>query len=135
VSHYDRPVPDQTTSLLLRVAGGICLVEAVALAVMGVVEIVSLDSDRLALGLTTTVFLFLYAAALGFAAFSVARARSWTRAPIVLSQLIQLGLAWSFHGSGTSWVAVLLAVPAVVVLVIMVRPGTTAALYGEQSAG
>lgn len=128
-------MPDQRTLVLLRLAGGICLVEAAALAVMGVVEVASLDTDRLALGLTTTVFLFVYGAALAFAGLGVARARSWTRAPIVLSQLIQLGLAWSFHGSGTTWVAVLLAVPAVVVLVIMLRPGTTAALYGEQSAG
>ena len=130
VGAYHRLVPDATTQRLLRVAGALCLAEALALAAIGVIEVVSLDTDRVTLGVTTSVFLFVYAAALCWAGLAVRRGRSWTRAPIVLSQLIQLGIAWSALGGGTTWLAVLLVVPAVVVLVIMLRPATTAALYG-----
>ncbi len=115
---------------LLMLAGWLCAVEAVALAALGVVEVISLDSDRLVLGVTTTVFLFVYAGGLGLAGLGIARARSWARAPVVLSQLIQLGLAWSFLGGGTTWVAILLALSAAAVVVILVMPGTNAALYG-----
>lgn len=106
-----------------------CLLEAIVLAVLGIVELVSIHRDRLALGVTTTIFLFVYAAGLVLAGIGIGRARSWARAPVVLSQLIQVGLAWSFHGGATTWLAVCLAVPAVAVLIIAVRPATTAALY------
>ncbi len=124
-------MPDPTTLRLLRVAGALCLLEAAALAGMGVVELASLVAGRLVLGVTTAVFLFAYAAGLAAAGLSIARVRSWARAPVVLSQLIALGLAWSFTGGGTTWVAVLLAVPAVVVVVLVVRPASTSALYGS----
>ncbi len=124
-------MPDPTTLRALRLAGGICGLEATTVAAMGVVEIVSLDTGRLALGVTTAVFLFVYAAGLALAGLGLARARSWARAPVVLSQLIQLGIAWSFYGGSTTWVALLLAVPAAVVVVISVRPSTTSALYGD----
>ena len=51
----------------------------------------------------------------------------WARAPLLLSQLIQLGLAWSFHGSNTDWISVVLAVPALFVTVVLLLPRTTAA--------
>lgn len=134
-SPYACGVPDAVTVRLLKLVAGICLLEALTLLVLGVVEVASLDRGRLTLGVTTSVFLFVYAAALCLAGVGAARLHSWTRAPIVLSQLIQLGLAWSLHGGATTVVSVLLAVPAVVALVIMLRPRTTAALYGEQAVG
>jgi hypothetical protein len=120
------------TSILrmLRLAAFVCLLEALALVVMAVVEIASLDSDRLAVGLTTTVFFIVYALGLAVCARALIRTRSWARAPLLLAQLIQLGLAWSFLGSGTAWIAALLAVPAVFVAVVLVLPGTAVVLYG-----
>ena len=120
---------------LLRTAAALCLLEAAALLGMGIVEIVSLDSDRLAVGLTTTVFFVLYAAGLATCARALAMLRSWARAPLLLAQLIQLGLAWSFVGSSTTWVAVLLAVPAVFVAVVLVLPATAEVLYGPSRRG
>jgi len=120
---------------LLRLAALICLVEAAALAVLAVIEIATLDSERLVVGVTTTVFFVLYAVGLAVAAVGLARARSWSRAPLMLSELIQLGLAWSFHGPGTESVAALLAVSAIFVIVVLLLPSTTTALYGDRGAG
>ncbi len=122
---------DPPSLRLLRLAALVCLLEAAALLVMAAVEVASLDSGRLAVGITTSVFFVVYAAGLALAARAIAKASSWARAPIVLAQLIQLGLAWSFHGSGTDWVAILLAVPAIFVVVVLMLPGSTTALYGQ----
>ena len=53
----------------------------------------------------------------------------------MLSELIQLGLAWSFHGPGTELVAALLAVSAIFVIVVLLLPSTTTAMYGDRGAG
>lgn len=98
--------------------------------VMGVVELVALDSEHAVVGITTAIFFMAYAVGLALAARGLARARSWARAPLLLAQLIQLGLAWSFRGGGTTWVVVLLAVPACFVAVVLLMPTTTEALYG-----
>ena len=58
------------------------------------------------MGVTTAVFFAVYGAALLLCAWSVHRGQSWARSPIVLAQLIQLGLAWSFRGGDTTLVAV-----------------------------
>jgi hypothetical protein len=49
-----------------------------------------------------------------------------------LVQLIQLGIAWNFAGRSTAWLAVALAVPALLVLVAVLAPSTTSALYGSK---
>lgn len=116
---------------LLAIAAGICLLEAAALLVLAVIEVVSISSGREVIGVTTTIFFVVYAVGLALAARGLARVRSWARAPLVLAELIQVGLAWSFHGPGTDWVSVALAVPALFVLVVLLMPSTTAALYGE----
>jgi hypothetical protein len=116
------------------VAALVCLVEAAALAVLAVIEVATLDSERLVAGVTTTVFFALYAVGLAVAALGLARARSWSRAPLMLSELIQIGLAWSFHGPGTNAVAVLLFASAAFVIVVLVLPSTTLALYGLRGA-
>ena len=120
---------------LLRGAALVCLLEGVALAALAIIEVATLDSARLVAGVTTTIFFVLYAVGLTVAAVGLARAQSWSRAPLMLSQLIQLGLAWSFHGPGTEAVAAVLAGSAIFVIVVLVLPSTTTALYGERGAG
>lgn len=119
----------------LRFAAGICLLEALAALALAAVELASLDSKRLSAGVTTAVFFILYAAGLAWSARGLARASSWSRGPIVLAQLIQLGVAWSFHGGLSTWVTVALAIPAIVVLVVVFSPDTTTALYGHRGGG
>jgi hypothetical protein len=51
----------------------------------------------------------------------------------VLAQLIQLGLAWSFRGGGTTVIAVVIAVVAVVVLVGLLHPASVEALAEDRT--
>jgi len=135
VSEVTSEPPGDSGGGLLRAAALVCLLEALALAVLAVIEVGTLDSGRLVAGVTTAIFFVLYAAGLAYAAIGLARARSWSRAPLMLSQLIQLGLAWSFHGPGTELVAAVLAAGAIFVIVVLVLPTTTLALYGAKRPG
>jgi hypothetical protein len=113
----------------LLVAASLVAVEGLLLALLAVVELGSLSSDRLTLGLTTTVFFVAYGALLVWSARAVTLGRSWARSPIVLSQLILLGLAW--NNRDTVLVAVGLAVVAVVVIAGLMHPDSIDALSDE----
>ena len=71
--------------------------EAVSLVVFGVVELGSLEAGKLTMGITTALFFAVYGVGLGVFAWLLYRLQSWIRAPVVLAQLIQLGVAWSFR--------------------------------------
>ena len=117
------------SSAPLLVAAGLVLVEAFVLVVVfGVGEVLTTSSSRATMSLTTAVFFLVYGGGLAFCAWQLARRRSWTRAPIVLSQLIQLGVAWSFRGGSTEGVSVLLSVVAVVVVGALFHPASMRAL-------
>jgi hypothetical protein len=118
------------------IKGGAALValEALALLVLAAVAVVTLQSDRLLLGATNAAFFCAYGVGLAVCARGLARLRSWSRGPVVLAQLIQLGIAWSFASRATAWLSVVLAVPAVLVLAVVLAPSTTTALYGGESA-
>ncbi|MGI8578156.1 MAG: hypothetical protein ACR2KG_09640 [Nocardioidaceae bacterium] len=118
----------------IRAAAALVLLEGLAAAVMGVFELVQLRPAHPSVGVTSAIFFLLYAAGLVLSARGLARLRNWSRGPVVLAQLIQLGVAWSFHGNNTTWVAVLLAVPAAVVLFVVFSPPTTVALYGHRAS-
>lgn len=120
------PVTDRSTPnpAPLVVAASLVAVEGVLLLGYAVLELASLEADRAAVALTTSVFFAAYGALLVVAAWSVTHGRSWARSPIVLAQLIQLGVAWSFRGGETTWVAVSMAVVAVVVLVGLLNPAS-----------
>ena len=113
----DKPAP-------LVVAASLVAVEGLLLIVGAVIEMVSLDSGRLTMGLTTSIFFAVYGVALLGCAWAINRGQSWARSPIVLTQLIQLGLAWNFRGGDTTLVAVLIALVAVVVLVGLFHPAS-----------
>jgi peptidoglycan/LPS O-acetylase OafA/YrhL len=116
----------------MRIAALLVLLEAAGLLVFAVAELFAIDADRLALGLTNTFFFSLYAVGLAFCAWGFATLRTWSRSLIVMAQVIQLGVAYSFAGGSTTWVSVVLAVVAVAVLMVVFAPGTTQALYGER---
>ncbi|MEJ7629428.1 MAG: hypothetical protein WKF54_07540 [Nocardioidaceae bacterium] len=121
-----------STARLLTSAALVCLLEAAALVALAVVELANLATGRLVVGVTTTIFFLGYALGLAVAAWGLSRARSWARAPLMLAELIQLGVSWSFHGPDTEWIAALLAVSAGFVIVVLLLPSTTVALYGAQ---
>ncbi len=114
--------------LALLLATSLVGLESAALVVLGLVEVAVLSGSRVTMGVTTAVFFLAAGAGLGFCALSLLRLRSWARAPVVLAQLIQLGLAWSFRGGGTTLVAVALAVVAAAVLGGVFAPASIRAL-------
>ncbi|HQR26281.1 MAG TPA: hypothetical protein PLP61_04510 [Nocardioides sp.] len=117
----DRPVP-------LLVAGGLVVLQGLVLLVYAVLEAASVSSGRVTMGVTTAAFFAAYGAALAGCGLGLARARRWARSPTVLAQLIWLGVAWSFRGGATSWVALVLVATAAVVLVCVFLPASTALL-------
>lgn len=118
----------------LTLAAGVVVLEAVCLFGFALAELVALDSDRIAPGVANAVFFALYAAGLAWCGRGLTRRSTWSRGPIVLAQLVQLGVAWSFAGGDTVPVALALGLLAGVVLVIVVSPSTTSALYGGRQA-
>jgi hypothetical protein len=116
----------------LLVAAALVGVEAVALAAYGLVQLGALTASRATMGVTTTVFFVAYGAGLGACAWGLLRRVSWARAPVVLAQLIQLGVAWSFRGGATTVVAVVAAALAVLVLVGIFHPASLAALADDE---
>jgi hypothetical protein len=96
--------------------------------VLAVAEVAAFEADKAAMGATTTIFFLGYGVGLALCAWALARLRSWARAPVVVAQLIQLLVAWSFRGGETTWVAVGLAVVAAVVLAGIFHPQSIDAL-------
>ena len=94
----------------------------------GIAEALHTTSARATMGVTTSLFFALLAGMLIACAWYVAQARPWARSPIVVVQVMALGLAWNFLGGDTTWLSVLLAVAAVVVLVGLLHPASIEAL-------
>ena len=123
------PSPDRAAAPPpLAVAASLVAVEAAMLVVFGVVELRSIETSKLTMGVTTSLFFGVYGVGLGLCGWQLYRLRSWTRAPVVLAQLIQLGVAWSFREGATTFVSVLLSVVAVVVLAGVFHPASLRAL-------
>ena len=126
------PAGDRAPAPLV-VAASLVAVEAILLVLQGFAELVVLSGERVAMGVTTAGFFLVYGAGLAFCAWTVTRLRSWARAPIVVAQLIQLAVAWSFRGGSTTPVAVALALAAVLVLVGIFHPASIDALADDDS--
>jgi len=117
----DLPAPLVVAASLAGPEGLLVLAYAVVLAA-------DIHSDRVTMGVTTSVFFGLLAGVLLCCAWYVAQRRPWARSPIVVVQVMALGLAWNFLGGSTTWVSVALAVVAVVVLVGLLHPASIEAL-------
>ena len=114
------------------VAASLVAVEGLLMVLFGVLETANLSSDRVTMGVTTSLFFAAYGAGLLFCAWQLTRGQSWARSPVVLAQLLQLGVAWSFRGGDTTWVAICLAVVALIVLAGLLHPRSVDALSDER---
>jgi hypothetical protein len=118
-----RPAPPP-----LLVAASLVAVEAVLLMVYGVLEAADVHADRAAMGVTTAAFFEILALVLLACAWLVVRSHAWARSPIIVAQVMFLGLAWSFRSGSTTWVAVALGVVALVVIAGLLHPASLDAL-------
>jgi hypothetical protein len=112
----------------LVVAASLVAVEGGLLLLLAVLELRSLSADRASMAVTVTVFFVLYGVGLLLCARAVSRGRSWARSPIVLAQLIQLGVAWNYRGGATTGLAIGLAVVAAIVVAGLLHPASVEAL-------
>ena len=110
------------------VAASLAALEAFVLAALGVLELANLRAIRLTMGLTTTAFFLAAAAGLGWCAWSLWKVHRWARGPVVMAQLIQLGLAWNLWDGSTKPLSLGLAVVALNTIAGLVHPASTRVL-------
>ncbi|HWJ67749.1 MAG TPA: hypothetical protein VNT31_13825 [Nocardioides sp.] len=129
----ERPADDPpTTPPPLVVAASLVAVQALVLLGLAVVEVASVSAERRSLGLSTAAFFAAYGVVLLGAAWALHRRQGWSRGPVLITQLIALGLAWSMREHGA--VAIALVVGAAVVLAGMLHPATIEALDRDPTA-
>jgi hypothetical protein len=116
----------------LSVAASLVAIQGALLVTLAVVELASVSSERISLGVSTAAFFAIYGAVLVLCAWALTRHRGWARGPVLLTQLIQLGIAWNLRD--VTLVAVVLAVSALVALAGMLHPSSIAALSHDPSA-
>jgi hypothetical protein len=112
----------------LVVAAGLAGLEGLLVLAYAVALSTDIHSDRVAMGVTTSLFFGLLAGVVIACAWCVAQGRPWARSPIVVTQILALGLAWNFLGGSTTWLSVVLAVLAVAVLAGLLHPASVEAL-------
>jgi hypothetical protein len=106
----------------LTVAASLVAIQGFVLLTLAVLELVNASSERMELGVSTAVFFLIYGALLLLCAWALTQQQGWTRGPVLITQLIQLGLAWNLRD--LPLVAVALALTSAVVLAGMLHPAT-----------
>lgn len=128
---HDRVSGATATPAPLVVAASLTAVEGLVLVLLAVAELAHLTSGRVTMNVTTTGFFLLCGAALLLCAWGLRQHATWSRSPVVLAQLISLGVAWSFRGGNLPLVAIGLAVVAAIVLAGVFHPASTAVLTDD----
>jgi hypothetical protein len=124
--------PSGAARRLLLAAAAIVLVEALVFLALAGAELLDLTSSRAGLGVGVALFLAVIGAGLLWAAWRVTEGDAWARSPLVLAQLVQLGLAWNFRGD-PAWLTPAIALPAVAVLACLLAPPVTRALSDDDA--
>ncbi len=108
----------------LRVAASVAAVQGLGLLGLATVETASIDGDRLALGASTAFFFAAYGVLLLAAGFGLVRGGTWARGPVLITQLIQLGVAWNVRGDAPVVLLVVLVVSAIAAVAGIVHPAS-----------
>ncbi|MBS45889.1 MAG: hypothetical protein CMH83_22505 [Nocardioides sp.] len=116
----------------LTVAASLAGLEAVFLLGAAVLEAFSLTEGRMAMGLSTAAFFAGYGVLLVVSAWALSRGATWARGPVLLTQLIALGLAWNVRD--VALVAVVLVVVALVTVAGVLHPDSIEALERDPQA-
>ena len=115
----------------LRTAAGLVVVEGLLCMIFGIVEIASHHPDGEMVGVSGGLFFIAYGVALAACAWGMHTLRPWSRSPVLLSQLILIGLAWNVRTDSPAISAGALVV-AVVVLAGVLHPRSIDALNREE---
>jgi hypothetical protein len=135
VQHQDDPERSAQASGVpapLRAAAGLVLVEGLLVVGFAVSEAADTSSQRIVLGLSGAGFFLVYGLGLGWCAWGMNHLRPWSRGPVLLSQLILLGLAWSSRDAGATGLVVFMAVLAALVLAGLLSPSSIDALDRDE---
>ena len=112
----------------LVTAASVTAVEGLVLLALALLEIAALTGGRLTMGLTTALFFAAFGVLLMACAWLITKGRTWARGPILLAQLMALGLAWNLRGGETTIGAVVIAVVALIVIAGMLHPASIDAI-------
>lgn len=115
----------------LVVAASLVALQGLALVALGVLQLASLTRESFTLGVGVGVFFLAFAVLLLAAARALLRAETWGRGPVLLAQLIQLGLAWTNRQELPLLLTAALVVTAVVAVLGVVHPSSVARLARE----
>jgi hypothetical protein len=124
-----KPAPHRPVPLLVAAVLASC--QALVLAGWAVLELLDLTPGRATMAVTTSIFFLGYAAALAFCVWGLLHLDAWARSPIVLTQLIELGLAWNLRDAPL--VALALVLVALAVLVGVFHPASVAAVESRET--
>jgi hypothetical protein len=118
----------------MRVAAGVASAQGAGLGLFAAVVVLqALRGDRSSVTnvLLLVALLVAWAAALLLCARGLLRRRHWSRAPLVLSELLLLAVGIPLiQGAGPRWAGLLLVAGAVVGLLSLLSPAVTAELEG-----
>lgn len=113
----------------LRLVAAVVVAQGLGLLVLAILGAFDLAADRVSAGVSVSVFLAVYGVALLACAWALVRLHGWARGPVLITQLIQLGLAWNVRED--LWLAVPLGLVAVVAVAGLVRPASMEALVNN----
>lgn len=130
ISGAEAAVGVRRTPWPLRIGLLVVLGQALLFLGLGVAELIALSSVRLVMGITTALFFFGYGAVLATCARGMWHGSTAGRSVVMMGQLIQLGVAWSYR-SATPTLSAVLAVTALIVVVGIMHPASLRALEDD----
>jgi hypothetical protein len=123
--------PSGTARKLLLVAAAIVIVEALTCVVLAVLGLLDLHDDSIGTGVGVSLILAVYGGFQAWAAWRVTRGDQWARSPLVVTQIIQLIIAFNL-ADVPAWITVLVGAAAGVTLACLLAPPVTRALGSNQ---
>ncbi len=127
----DRVTPTQRPSgaarTLLLIAAAIVVVESAVYLVLAVLGGLDASRDRAGAGIGVALVLAAYGGFQAWAAWRVTEGDSWARSPLVVTQLVQLVIAFNLDGVPTA-LTLAMGAASVITLVCLLAPPVTRAL-------
>ncbi len=123
--------PTGTARILLVVAAAIVLAEALTCLVLAVLGVTDLGGDSVGSAIGVSIILAVYGGFQAWAAWRVTHGDQWARSPLVVTQIIQLIIAFNLADVPV-WIRVVIGASAVVTLACLLAPPVTRALGSNQ---